>query len=782
MALQIWLPLNKDTNNKGLYTTNVTNNGATLVTSGKFGGSYKFNPETPSSTTKYLLLDAKTSDFLTDGQSFTMAAFINIATSSLYSNGCGIIGGNEYNVAGISMHLKSDRRIMICLCFGSAENQWSPTMAQLSVNVWQHVAFTYDSNGRKMSLYVNGELVASSTETRDWVNHATYKIKVGAGQQGGWTYNFPGYLNDVRIYDNCLTPQDVKEVYWGKFYELTPQWKHNDGLRVLADASGVGPLTRQTIGNVTVNGNALYFNGTTGSTIKFNGYASPGGALSIWYKYEGTISGNQVLFLDPVSKMGVGYLGSGAFIVSVVSQARYLTTNATANNWNHILVNYNSAGTATGVWVNGVVPATGAAEYWSTAGTIACVGARAKSATIDVPFNGYINEIKAFSSQLTAEDVQMLYAKGPCKNNWAMDEEWMLVLHHNAPATNLFTRDNAKNCDEENLFSRLRIFDNNDSLRRSNGTYEFMVKEKLEATSAEQTFRWTQTSNPTATTCTGYALVSQTTNPNRNFGISFGPTGNCLYSNKASWWCATGSWTAYQGGIPGYGGVVKTGYMDLYVRIDKEGLPQEYTRLEYLEGTGTQWINTEFLVNATNLPKLKYKLEAVATNNGVGNRWWACGLGGATGLGFHVGLGNGKTSPLPFTYARGISDAVTDINGALGVRYKWELDMANQTYKVWSATTMEPIVDTTFTRQTPTQQQNMALYRWLRYSGSTTTPDGYIFGMKIYDVELYENSTLVRKLIPAKRNSDSVLGMYDAVTRSFYTNAGTGTFIAGPEL
>ncbi len=37
-------------------------------------------------------------------------------------------------------------------------------------------------------------------------------------------------------------------------------------------------------------------------------------------------------------------------------------------------------------------------------------------------------------------------------------------------------------------------------------------------------------------------------------------------------------------------------------------------------------------------------------------------------------------------------------------------------------------------------------------------------------------------LIPAKRNSDGVIGMYDTVTKTFFTNSGTGSFIAGPEI
>ena len=34
-------------------------------------------------------------------------------------------------------------------------------------------------------------------------------------------------------------------------------------------------------------------------------------------------------------------------------------------------------------------------------------------------------------------------------------------------------------------------------------------------------------------------------------------------------------------------------------------------------------------------------------------------------------------------------------------------------------------------------------------------------------------------LIPVKRTTDNVLGMYDLCSKTFYTNAGTGDFIAG---
>ena len=52
---------------------------------------------------------------------------------------------------------------------------------------------------------------------------------------------------------------------------------------------------------------------------------------------------------------------------------------------------------------------------------------------------------------------------------------------------------------------------------------------------------------------------------------------------------------------------------------------------------------------------------------------------------------------------------------------------------------------------------------------------------KIYAVKLYDDDALTNWLVACKRNSDNELGMYDMVQRVFRTNAGTGSFVAGPE-
>ena len=48
---------------------------------------------------------------------------------------------------------------------------------------------------------------------------------------------------------------------------------------------------------------------------------------------------------------------------------------------------------------------------------------------------------------------------------------------------------------------------------------------------------------------------------------------------------------------------------------------------------------------------------------------------------------------------------------------------------------------------------------------------------RIYEYWHYEGDILIQHMIPVKRNSDNKPGMYDTVSQTFYTNAGTGEFI-----
>lgn len=49
-------------------------------------------------------------------------------------------------------------------------------------------------------------------------------------------------------------------------------------------------------------------------------------------------------------------------------------------------------------------------------------------------------------------------------------------------------------------------------------------------------------------------------------------------------------------------------------------------------------------------------------------------------------------------------------------------------------------------------------------------------------LRIWQDGVLVRDFIPCYRKSDNVIGLYDTASKAFFTNAGTGAFIKGPNV
>lgn len=52
---------------------------------------------------------------------------------------------------------------------------------------------------------------------------------------------------------------------------------------------------------------------------------------------------------------------------------------------------------------------------------------------------------------------------------------------------------------------------------------------------------------------------------------------------------------------------------------------------------------------------------------------------------------------------------------------------------------------------------------------------------RIYRAVYTEGDAVVRNFVPCYRRSDGIIGMYDTVSGTFYTNAGSGTFLKGDD-
>ena len=54
--------------------------------------------------------------------------------------------------------------------------------------------------------------------------------------------------------------------------------------------------------------------------------------------------------------------------------------------------------------------------------------------------------------------------------------------------------------------------------------------------------------------------------------------------------------------------------------------------------------------------------------------------------------------------------------------------------------------------------------------------------MRVYSFKIFENNIIVLDFVPCYRKSDNEIGMYDTVSKFFFTNAGTGTFLKGADV
>lgn len=329
--------------------------------------------------------------------------------------------------------------------------------------------------------------------------------------------------------------------------------------------------------------------------------------MSAWVYVTSTPSTSRVIAVHPQSHMAIGFYSTNGFITSCygTNAPVYLRGTFIANAWNHICTT--GIGANTKCYVNGVLCSKNGTTVnnWTLTNSNTLYIAGRVNSTLGNMLDGSLSDFRLYVTELSADDVLELYNTGACVDKSGnietcqvnecittapqvtktaelqvgslveYDENvktlsdgstWVRVLHHNNPASKLFTRDNCwYNTSDPDLFSALVTL-RDTAWRDASGKYEFLVCEKLTTSSTEQQFRWSQTNNPvTETPIAGYTLISG--NPGRTVGLRKDGSTHAVCHNGASWWCACGSWTAFSGGIPGFGGTITTGYMDLYVRV-----------------------------------------------------------------------------------------------------------------------------------------------------------------------------------------------------------------------
>lgn len=201
MSLVVWLPMIKDLRNQGLADVEIINYGATFNSEGKLGGCYYFDGTNDRIAINNLSLP----------NVWSYSCWIYSATSSRSWEAIIMLnstGGDTDLQLGFYTYPVGNR------IQNTANGQYNSGIAW-TYGVWHHFCGTF--NGNSLKTYIDGVLVDTKNITASLLSrtHLTIGARCNNSTNTSATLFFQGKLNDVRIYDHCLSPMEVKQISQG---------------------------------------------------------------------------------------------------------------------------------------------------------------------------------------------------------------------------------------------------------------------------------------------------------------------------------------------------------------------------------------------------------------------------------------------------------------------------------------------------------------------------------------------------------------------------------------
>lgn len=172
-------------------------------------------------------------------------------------------------------------------------------------------------------------------------------------------------------------------------------------------------------------------------------------------------------------------------------------------------------------------------------------------------------------------------------------------------------------------------------------------------------------------------------------------------------------------------------------------LPSGYKRLEYIQSSGTQYIDSGLVMNKSD--SYEYMLTGYFSNNAYG---------GANGyMQFLSGIAINAKSTIKVVYDGKTYDERVYVNGTLNSSNNWS-NYNGVNVKI-------------------------GIFKLGDINNGWFSGEAQIG--KLYSLRIKNADTIVRDFIPCI-NPSGVVGLYDLVEKQFYGNAGAGTFTAGAEV
>lgn len=197
----------------------------------------------------------------------------------------------------------------------------------------------------------------------------------------------------------------------------------------------------------------------------------------------------------------------------------------------------------------------------------------------------------------------------------------------------------------------------------------------------------------------------------------------------------------------------------------KNLLPSEYQEVEYIETDGNSYVN----LNETATIDCEIGLDCYVAYASGNNQ-------------FFMGCRSRRTDCAAII---GIQPMLVYQFGSMSNSVYTKLIEINKRYKIVANNTGCYVDDTLYYPYTGSMSALESTNHIMLFATSQSN-DAIGFhagnGFRVYSAYVKKNNTYVKNVIPCRRKSDNVIGMYDTVTNTFYTNQGRGTFTAGPDV
>lgn len=139
-------------------------------------------------------------------QSYTVSAWAYLTSTNNYAN---IVGQSGNNVS--AFYLQYSRAFNTWTFVSPDTDSASPSSfpaafagTPAALNTWTHLVGVYDATNRTMTLYVNGTLVSTASNTSAWAANGPLTIGNAKNENP-----FPGKISDVQIWNSALPPSAV---------------------------------------------------------------------------------------------------------------------------------------------------------------------------------------------------------------------------------------------------------------------------------------------------------------------------------------------------------------------------------------------------------------------------------------------------------------------------------------------------------------------------------------------------------------------------------------------